>query len=341
MALEEKGLQDVQGIPRICHEGQCGRPCRRRHHRRGLRRHREFPGRRYHHAADRRDHGRPRLLQLFHRRCQSQSLQAISRTRKNKEPCWRGACSAAAVCTAVVGVGLSRALRRVLARARQSFLGRHLRGDRVPAAARGFAAQGLVPDDRHRDRRHDDRGADRVLSAGSHCLSRRCWRCGAASALSPPRCCATSRPTRRRSPAIRRRSSPPTRSARPEARVRTSSCWRSTRASEICIGIVCAGIVLAGTDLGGAQRRLAASFADLAAEIAGRFTRMLALAGPQLPDTQAERRELRPARHRARPDDRPGARGIQPRALPLADIADSRPRPVRSAGWLARQLRHI
>src|SRR5882762_11282760 len=50
-----------------------------------------------------------------------------------------------------------------------------------------------------------------------------------------------------------------------------------TRASEICIGIACAGIVLAGTDLGGAQRRLAASFADLAAEITGRFGRMLAL----------------------------------------------------------------
>ena len=55
---------------------------------------------------------------------------------------------------------------------------------------------------------------------------------------------------------------------------------------------MCAGIVLAGTDLGGAQRRLAASFANLAAEIAGRFTRMLALAGPQLPDTQTERREF-------------------------------------------------
>ncbi len=64
------------------------------------------------------------------------------------------------------------------------------------------------------------------------------------------------------------------------------------RASEICIGIVCAGIVLAGTDLGGAQKRLAASFADLAADIVGGFTRMLALAGPQMPDTQAERREL-------------------------------------------------
>src|ERR1700732_2424820 len=65
-----------------------------------------------------------------------------------------------------------------------------------------------------------------------------------------------------------------------------------TRASEICIGIVCAGIVLAGTDLGSTQRRLASSFANLTAEIAGRFARMLALVGPQLPETQTERREL-------------------------------------------------
>ena len=65
-----------------------------------------------------------------------------------------------------------------------------------------------------------------------------------------------------------------------------------TRASEICIGIACAGIVLAGTDLGGARRRLAESFANLAAEIMGRFIRMLDLVEPQLPDTKAERREL-------------------------------------------------
>jgi uncharacterized membrane protein YccC len=65
-----------------------------------------------------------------------------------------------------------------------------------------------------------------------------------------------------------------------------------TRASEICIGIACAGVVLAGTDLGGAQRRLAESFANLAAEIMGRFDRMLALAEAQLPDTKAERREF-------------------------------------------------
>jgi uncharacterized membrane protein YccC len=64
------------------------------------------------------------------------------------------------------------------------------------------------------------------------------------------------------------------------------------RASEICIGIVCAGVVLAGTDLGGARRRLAGSFADLAAEITTRFSRMLTLVGAQLADTQAERRDF-------------------------------------------------
>jgi hypothetical protein len=63
------------------------------------------------------------------------------------------------------------------------------------------------------------------------------------------------------------------------------------RASEICIGIVSAGIVLAGTDFGGARRRLAGLFAALSAEITGRFTGMLALAGPGLPETQPVRRE--------------------------------------------------
>src|SRR5215831_7696178 len=64
------------------------------------------------------------------------------------------------------------------------------------------------------------------------------------------------------------------------------------RASEICIGIACAGIVLTVIHRGGAPQQLAASFANLAAEITGRFTRMLALAGPQLPDPQTERRAL-------------------------------------------------
>jgi uncharacterized membrane protein YccC len=64
------------------------------------------------------------------------------------------------------------------------------------------------------------------------------------------------------------------------------------RASEICIGIVSAGVVLAGTDLGGARRRVATLFAAISAEITGRFTGTLALAGPDLPDTQPVRREL-------------------------------------------------
>jgi uncharacterized membrane protein YccC len=75
----------------------------------------------------------------------------------------------------------------------------------------------------------------------------------------------------------------------PNADVFLLAVWR---ASEICIGIACAGIVLAGTDFGGARRRLAESFANLATEIASRFSRMLTLAGPQLPDTQIEQREL-------------------------------------------------
>ncbi len=64
------------------------------------------------------------------------------------------------------------------------------------------------------------------------------------------------------------------------------------RASEICIGIGCAGVVLAVTDFGGAQRRLAKSLAALTAEIAGRFLRMLEMAGPRVPDMQTERREF-------------------------------------------------
>jgi hypothetical protein len=54
----------------------------------------------------------------------------------------------------------------------------------------------------------------------------------------------------------------------------------------------CAGIVLAGTDFGGARRRLAALFAALSAEITGRFTGMLARAGPEMPETQPARQEL-------------------------------------------------
>ena len=103
------------------------------------------------------------------------------------------------------------------------------------------------------------------------------------------------------------------------------------RASEICIGIVCAGIVLAGTDLGGAQRRLAASFADLAADIVGGFTRMLALAGAANAGHASRAARTSAPRHRARPDDRPDARRIQSLALyRVDDVAD-----LAVHGWLA------
>ena len=80
--------------------------------------------------------------------------------------------SAAALRPAVVGVRLPRPLYRVLVGTRQSFLGWDLGGNRMPAAAWSRTAQGLVPHDWHCDRRHDDRGADRVVPAGSDRLSR-------------------------------------------------------------------------------------------------------------------------------------------------------------------------
>jgi uncharacterized membrane protein YccC len=53
------------------------------------------------------------------------------------------------------------------------------------------------------------------------------------------------------------------------------------RVSEIWLGIVCAGIVLAGTDFGGAQRRLAVLLAELAGDIATRFTLTLRGGSPE------------------------------------------------------------
>ena len=106
------------------------------------------------------------------------------------------------------------------------------------------------------------------------------------------------------------------------------------RASEICLGIVCAGIVLAGTDFGGAQRRLATSFADLAGSIAGGFTRMLA--GSDVRDAQAERRELVRRVIALDPaiDQALGESGHM--RYQFADIAVRRLRPVQGAGRLAR-----
>src|SRR6266436_3389684 len=58
--------------------------------------------------------------------------------------CGKGRGAAAALWFAAVGFGVPCALCRVLARARQRLLGRHLRRDHVSAAARRLAAQGLV-----------------------------------------------------------------------------------------------------------------------------------------------------------------------------------------------------
>ena len=65
-----------------------------------------------------------------------------------------------------------------------------------------------------------------------------------------------------------------------------------TRASAICIGILSAGVVLAGTDLGGARRRLAGLFADLAAGISSGVSNTLTITGGALPDTQPVRQEF-------------------------------------------------
>src|SRR5262249_30751856 len=59
-----------------------------------------------------------------------------------------GPASGAALWPSTVDLGVSGALCRILARARQRVLGRHLGGDCLPAASRRLAAQGLVPPDR-------------------------------------------------------------------------------------------------------------------------------------------------------------------------------------------------
>jgi uncharacterized membrane protein YccC len=64
------------------------------------------------------------------------------------------------------------------------------------------------------------------------------------------------------------------------------------RCTEICIGIISAGVVLLGTDFGSASRRLATLFAGISTEVMRRFIGTLALAGPELPETQPVRREL-------------------------------------------------
>ena len=114
--------------------------------------------------------------------------------------------SAAAVRVAHVGRCVARALRRVLAPARQRVLGWHFGGDRLSTAAGRFIAQRLVSHGRHHDRR---RWSAWCWSPASHrigCCFSAAWPCGARPAPSPPRCCATSHPMPRHCPALRWRS---------------------------------------------------------------------------------------------------------------------------------------
>ena len=213
----------------------------------------------------------------------------------------------AALWPAALGIGQPCAPRRVLARARQCLLGRHLGGDRLSAASWRFAAQGVVPHDRHGGGRRGDRGADRVLSRRLACAF-----LGDPGAVGQYRrsprhaCCATS-------PLMRRRSAGYT-AAIIAADTLGATGGANTdvfmlavnRASEICIGIVCAGIVLAGTDLGGAQRRLAALFAAPVSRNRGPICRHLGAGRAGLAGDAAHPTRARPASHCARSGDRRG-----------------------------------
>src|SRR5205085_3249936 len=104
-----------------------------------------------------------------HRISDWRSAAAAERARKRAAASGgsAGGWSTAAIRDAAVGFSVTRTLRRVLAGTRQSLLGGHLGGNRVSAAARGIAAQGLVPHDRHLPRRGDECRDRRRLLAGS------------------------------------------------------------------------------------------------------------------------------------------------------------------------------
>ena len=241
----------------------------------------------------------------------------------------------AALRRSVVGFRLSRPLRRVLARARQSILGRLLRGDRLSAAARGFAAQGLVPDDRHGYRRHNDRGADRVLSAGSDRLSRAPGPMGCYLRL-------------HRHPAAQLRVLLSVACRLYGCDYRRRRAWRDRRRK--LRGLLAGGLarqrdlhrnrVRRHRPRRDRPRRRQATAGSVTSQSRGRDRGPIythAGTGGAATAGHANRAtRVPPAGHRARTDDRSSARRVQSCALPRVDIADCRPRPVRSARWLER-----
>ena len=201
--------------------------------------------------------------------------------------------------------------------------------DRLPAAARRLAAQGVVPHDRHRRRRRRDRGPRGLLV-------RTAW------AFSRPRALVRGLRLRRDAVAQLRRLR---RGARrlhrgdlaidvlgPVGTRAASSFFAIDRAIEICIGIVCAGVVLALTDLGHSRRKLAAEFAALSAAI----WMGLPIVCRRGATSQVQRPPSRPlaARHRARSHHRRGDRGSFRPALPLGRAADG----LSPASWDALRL---
>ncbi len=90
------------------------------------------------------------------------SLDAYRRPRPRMG---RGVGVAAALRRPPVRGGQPGAVRGLLPPTRQPVLGRHLGCHRLSADPRGIAAQGVLPPDRHRDRRHDGGRAHGRLSA--------------------------------------------------------------------------------------------------------------------------------------------------------------------------------
>ena len=110
------------------------------------------------------------------------------------------------------------------------------------------------------------------------------------------------------------------------------------RCTEICIGIVSAGVVLAGTDFGRGQRRLATLIAGISTEVMRRFVgTTLALAGPELPETQPMRQELLRRLIALELGDRRHDRRVRPAAAPFAGVADRGERPIRRYSQLAHR----
>ncbi len=119
----------------------------------------------------------PRLLSAPHRSARrgddrnrlsgaTQSAGACERRGAAPQRGFAGRRAATAFRAPAVGVGLSCALCRVLARTRQLRPGPAIGGDRLPAAPRRVAAQGLVPPDRHPHRRRGECAADGLFSTG-------------------------------------------------------------------------------------------------------------------------------------------------------------------------------